>query len=311
MALTSCLGQRVSLLTGTPAPARVVADCTGQPPAGTIAFDAIDGACIPSTEMEMVQCALDQPQVIVRWAGTDREQRYLGGGYRVAVDTVPEGAKVVGASTGGVTVYAIPGQPERVWVRDALGLSRWLALPAGVPWLDSGRGPSAFFIGDSITDGASSFITAALPGWTIGFDAVVGRPSDGGITPAETQAQIVPVPDVVVVELGTNDGDPAAFRVNALRILQTLRHVPLVIWQTTHGPMETIPRVNAIIRSLVPRFGNTAIADWSHYVTDDMLVSDGVHPQTAYEDAMAALVTPILSGWRAAVEGRGATACLP
>ena len=45
-------------------------------------------------------------------------------------------------------------------------------------------------------------------------------------------------------------------------------------------------------------------------MTDDMLVSDGVHPQTQYEDAMANLITPILDGWRAAVEGRGATACL-
>lgn len=112
------------------------------------------------------------------------------------------------------------------------------------------------------------------------------------------------------MELGTNDSDPAVFRANALRILSTLKDVPLVVWQTTHGPMTTIPQMNAVIHEVVPHYGNTAIADWHSYVNDGMLVSDGVHPQTEYEDAMATLVSPILDGWRAAVEGRGATACL-
>ena len=310
LTLTSCLGQRVSMLTGTPAPPPAVIDCSASPAPGTISFDAGDGACLPSNDLEMVQCALDQPQVLVRWSGTGRERRYLGGAYRVAVDALPSQAKILGTSRAGVDVYAIPRQPDRIWVRDALGLSRWLALPQGAPWRDPSRAPSAFFIGDSITEGASSFIAAALPGWTTGFDAVVGRPSDGGIDPAATEAQADPRPDVVVVELGTNDGDPAVFRANALRILSTLRGVPLVVWQTTHGPMPAIRQVNAIIHELVPRYGNTAIADWHSYVTDRMLVSDGVHPQTEYEDSMATLVSPILDGWRAAVTGRGATACL-
>ena len=310
LTLTSCLGQRVSLVRGTPAPSPAVVDCSASPAPGAIVFDVGAGACLPGNDLKMVQCALDQPQVIVRGSGTDRERRYLGGAYRVAVDTLPPGAAVLGTSSEGITVYAIPHEPARLWVRDALGLSRWLALPAGPVWRDQGRPPSAFFIGDSITEGASSFITAALPGWTTGFDAVIGRPSDGGIAPAEAEAGAVPPPDVVVVELGTNDADPAVFRANALRILSTLKGVQLVIWQTTHGPMTAIPQINAIIHDLVPRYANTSIADWQSYVTNDMLVSDGVHPQTQYEDAMATLVAPILEGWRAAVEGRGATACL-
>jgi hypothetical protein len=310
LALTSCLGQRVATLRGTPAPPPAVLDCAASPAPGTIHFDAVDGACLPTTDLQMVQCALDEPSVIVRGSGTPQERRYLGGPYRVAVDALPPGARLVGTSSAEVDVYAIPHEPSRIWVRDALGLSRWLTLPETVPWRDRPRDPSAFFIGDSITEGASTFITASLPGWTTGFDAVIGRPSDGGIDPAITQAHAVPPPDVVVVELGTNDSDIAVFKANALRILSTLRGVPLVVWQTTHGPMSTIPQVNAVIHDLVPRFGNTAIADWHSYVSDSMLVSDGVHPQTDFEDSMATLVSPILDGWRAAMEGRGATACL-
>jgi len=311
LTLTSCLGQRVSMVRGSPIPTpKAVATCDASPPPGRVEFDAADGACLPAASLLMAQCVLDQPPVIVRGFGTDHERRYLGGSYRVAVGHLPDGAKIVGTSMTGVTVYAIPHEPERLWVSDPLGLTRWLALPAADPWHAQSRPPSVFFIGDSITDGAEPYISADLPGWTTGYDAVVGRASDSGIAPAESQAQLTPAPDVVVVELGTNDGDPAAFRANALHILTSLKEIPFVVWQTVHGPMSAAPDINLAIRNLIPRFGNTGIADWSRYVTDEMLVSDGVHPQTQYEDAMANLITPILEGWRAAVEGRGATACL-
>lgn len=311
LTLTSCLGQRVSLPHGSAAPSPVaVATCDASPAPGRVEFDAADGACLPASTLLMAQCALDQPPILVRGSGTDHERRYLGGSYRVAVGHLPDGAKVVGSSSTGTTVYAVPHEPERIWVSDPLGLTRWLALPAADPWHAQGRSPSVFFIGDSITDGAEPYLSADLPGWTTGYDAVVGRSSESGVAPAEAQAQATPPPDVVVVELGTNDGDPTVFRQNALHILTSLKAIPLVVWQTVHGPMTAAPDMNRAIRNLVPRFGNTGIADWSHYVTDDMLVSDGVHPQTQFEDAMANLITPILDGWRAAVEGRGATACL-
>ena len=312
VALTSCLGERVSVPPGaTPAPSAPQATCDDAPVPGRIAFADADGRCVPETVLELRSCALDQPDVVVRWAGTDHERRYLGGAYRVNVRDVPTEAQAIGTSSSGdLVVYAKEGEPNWVWIQDALGLSRWLALPEGVPW--EGRQPSAFFIGDSITDGASTFITAALPGWTTGFDAEIGRPSSGGVASAATQGQAAITPDAVVVELGTNDIVPDAFRQNAKEILDALAGIPFVMWQSVHGPedMTAIPEINAAIRDLVARFPNTSIADWNGYVSDEMLSSDGVHPAGDHENAMAMLVAPMLTGWRAAVEGRGATLCL-
>lgn len=309
LTLTSCLGERVSVppaVSPAPAPA---AGCADGPDLGRIAFVDPGGRCIPPTGLRLVQCDLDLPEVIVRWGGTDHERRYIGGPYRVAVRTLPAGAQEIGTSPTGLVVYGKSGAPGWLWVKDPLGLSRWLSLPEAIPW--EGRAPSAFFIGDSIAEGAQSYIAAALPDWTTGFDAVIGRPSSGGVTPAQTQGQADPLPDVVVVELGTNDQSADVFRANALAILDALRDVPLVVWQTAHGPMDTIPPIDAAIHDVVARYPNTAVADWDKYVTPDMLGSDGVHPVAAHEGAMAALEAPILEGWRAAVEGRGAAECLP
>jgi len=311
VALTSCLGERVSVPpAASPAPSAAQVTCDDVPVAGHIAFTDQKGRCVPETELELRSCAVDQPDVVVRSAGSSRERRYLGGAFRVSVRDVPPDATPIGTSPGGLVVYEKDGEPGWIWVQDAFGVSRWLALPQGIPW--QGRVPSAFFIGDSITDGASTFIDPALPGWTANFDAEIGRPSSGGVTPAATQGQIIPAPDAVVVELGTNDIVPETFRKNATEILNSLQTVPLVMWQTVRGAedMTAIPQINAVIHSLVARYPNTSIADWSGYVSDDILASDGVHPLGEHENAMALLVVPLLDDWRAAVEGRGATACL-
>ncbi len=103
---------------------------------------------------------------------------------------------------------------------------------------------------------------------------------------------------------------PDTFRSNAQEILSQLRLSPLVVWQTAHGPMDTIEQINTIIRESVTRYPSTAIADWDKFVTPAMLASDGVHPLPEHEGAMAILEAPLLDAWRAAVEGRGATRCL-
>ena len=223
------------------------------------------------------------------------------------VKALPDGARSVGTQ-GAIGVYDRPGDPSSIWVDDGTEVTRWLALPTSVPW--AGRAPSAFFIGDSITDGAQPFIEAALPDWTTGFDAVVGRGSNSGVAPAEAQAAIVPPPDVVVVELGTNDAAPDVFRQDAHQILSALKDEPLVVWQTVHAPAEVVPEINATIHHLAGPFTDTAIADWHTFATDDILGSDGVHPLAEHEGAMADLVAPLLRGWREAVEGVGATSCI-
>jgi lysophospholipase L1-like esterase len=201
-------------------------------------------------------------------------------------------------------VYGSADDPMLVYVGDGESVTRWLRLPRRAVT----RPPTAFVIGDSIADGAAPFISEALPNWTIGFDAVIGRGTNSATTAAAAQG--VARPDVVVIELGTNDADPAAFRENMVTMLDLLRHVPLVVWQTAHGPLTNIPAVNAHIRGTVPTYANALIADWDAFVSGGAeLSSDGVHPAAGHEDLMARLIAPLLTRWLDAASGGSATAC--
>ena len=248
------------------------------------------------------RCAPDEPIVLEVGAGTNDVERFVGDRWASPVDTLPSDAAPIGEG-GDMQVYAVPGDPRMLYVGQGETVTRWLRLPRRA--VD--QPPTAFVIGDSIADGAAPFITSALPGWTIGFDAVIGRGTDSALTAAAEQGAARP--DVVVVELGTNDADPGAFRRNAVTILDDLRRVPLVVWQTAHGPLPNIPGVNVHIHGLVPRYPNAVVADWDASVSDTELSSDGVHPAAGHEDLMARLIAPILTRWIEIVRGDGALAC--
>jgi lysophospholipase L1-like esterase len=221
------------------------------------------------------------------------------------VDTIPAETAELGRSEGGTSVLTVPGEPRWLFVRRDGQTERWLPLP---PRRVS---RNVLFVGDSIADGAEPDLTAALSTWTVTFDAVVGRPSIGGVAPAAAAASLRPGPDVVVVELGTNDADPAAFEANLRTILTSLAAVPLVVWQTVHSPQPAAIEVNAAGRRVAATFPNVAIADWNAFVPPAALSSDGVHPLPDHEGLMAKLVAPLLSSWAEAADGTGPAACVP
>jgi lysophospholipase L1-like esterase len=229
-------------------------------------------------------------------------ERFVGERWATPIELLPPDAVPIGEG-GNMQVYGVPGDPRMLFVGQGETVTRWLRMPR----LGPSEPPTAFVIGDSIADGGAPYIVSALPGWTVGFDAVIGRGTNSALT--TTAEQAVARPDVVVVELGTNDADPVAFRENAATILDDFRHVPLVIWQTAHGPLPNIPSVNTHIRGLVPQYPNAVVADWDTFVTDTELSSDGVHPAAGHEDLMAQLIAPILTGWLEIARGAGAASC--
>jgi hypothetical protein len=283
-------------------------------------FTSETGACIPRSTLMSVRCP---QQVLVRGEGTSQPVRYVGGPFAVPLAALPLNAQMLGRDAE-IRVYGDPHDPRWLFVKRGATIERWLALPGrqvpaptvtasiGPSWTYApispasyapGAAPSVFFIGDSIAHGATYALQAALPGWITGFDAVVGRSSYAGIAVAAAQGEASPGPDVVVVELGTNDADPVAFAQNATAILDSLKDVPLVIWQTTHGPMSRVPEINAEIQQIVPSFPNTVIADWDMFVPPEDLSTDGVHPLAQHEDDMARLLVPILQEWVDAASG--------
>ncbi len=285
-----------------PDPATAGCPVAGQlaPPA-TIVLFRNDG-CVPPDRLLGFRCAPDEPVMIEVGAGTREAERFIGERWATPIEALPPEAVPIGEGSD-LQVFGVPGDPRTLYVAHGDTVERWLRLPR----LGVSEPPSAFVIGDSIAAGAEPFIVDALPGWTVGFDAVIGRGTNSALTAAAEQA--VARPDVVVVELGTNDADPAAFRENAVTILDALKQIPLVVWQTTHGSLANIAGVNIHIHGLVPLYLNAVVADWETFVTDDELSSDGVHPAAGHEDLMANLLAPILTGWLEVARGGGAASC--
>ncbi len=229
--------------------------------------------------------------------------RYLGGRYAVPVPAPPPQAVAAG-SVPGWEVFVDPADPRGLWVRREGATARWLPLPATPP----DEPPSVYFIGDSITDGASPFFAAALPSWTVGWDAVPGRGSASGVSIA--QAQALAGHEVVVVELGTNDQDIEGFGANMTAILDALAGTPMVIWQTVKGPEPTVlaADVNRVIRDVARLYPNVAIGDWATVVHDDAL-GDGVHPSGEEADLMARFQAPLLDAWLSAARAPAGDGC--
>ncbi|MEP6973185.1 MAG: hypothetical protein ABI869_03460 [Actinomycetota bacterium] len=257
---------------------------------------------MPPDRLLGFRCAPDEPVVIEVHAGTRDMERFIGGRWATPIDALPPEAFPLGEG-GDLQTYGIPGDPRTLYVGHGETVTRWLRLPR----LGVSEPPTAFVIGDSIADGAAPYILQALPDWTIGFDAVIGRGTNSALTAAAEQAAARP--DVVVIELGTNDADPAAFRENAVTMLDALKHVPLVVWQTTHGSLANVSGVNIHIHGLIPLYPNAVVADWETFVSDDELSSDGVHPAAGHEDLMAQLIAPILNRWLEVAIGGGAASC--
>jgi hypothetical protein len=271
-------------------------------------------AAIPATGVRIVRwsragCAVDvatsyrcaprlDPIVVVDGTST---RRYLGGRFAVRVSAVPEAAAYLGGGDGR-WFYVEPGRHGRLFDVDGEITERWLELPAR-PESD----PTAFVLGDSIALGSADAITSALAAWTTTIDAVVGRPSSSGVAIAETAAATDRT--AVVVELGTNDHDAAAFAANARQILRELAPVPLVVWVMPRAPFDVTVDVRRDITRLVARTPNGVLADWAAAVPDDALSSDGVHLLPENVGLFADFLARPLRAWRQAVAGSGAASC--
>lgn len=141
-------------------------------------------------------------------------------------------------------------------------------------------------LGDSLTVGADLFGDLERQLRRAGFDDVAiiaeeGRDTSWGIEQVE---ELETVPDLVVVELGTNpDDDSAGFAelVSSLVVALRTRGAERIAWLTpVHGSDDRYDDKVAIISSAA---GIDLVADWATIVHDDprRLAVDGLHPTEA------------------------------
>ncbi|HEX4941365.1 MAG TPA: GDSL-type esterase/lipase family protein [Actinomycetota bacterium] len=291
----------------------------------------VDGSCVPGDVLVLYRCAPTAVPVL-RISSVKGPALFLGGPFAVPVSSLPAQVRFAGAAggtevliadplalptptpAGSSSIAATPSvegapivEPERlVYVREEGRTERWLQLEGRRALHDP---PIVWIIGDSIMDGGREEVEAALADWSLSLDAEVGRSSSSGVELA--RAAVEQDADAVVIELGTNDTSPAVFRAHLVETLDTLAAVPLVIWQTARGPEDdlSIPEVNAAIREVAPTYSNVSIADWTAFVPDEAVQTDGIHPDEGFQELEAELLVPFLSEWRDALDRRGATTC--
>jgi GDSL-like lipase/acylhydrolase family protein len=312
MILTACDQYAVAARSGpTPSPDPVLTPAPSEPDpcvvhglapgsAGDVFRDPV-GGCIPTELAVLLRCDPGGPPTIVLNAGTT-PRAFLGGSYAVRMPYAPRDPVAVGVSTSG-RVWRSAEDPNRLYLESAGHWERWLVVPNAD---HVSTVPAAWMIGDSILDGGATDVVEALPTWDVTIDAEVGRGSSTAADIAE--AGVDPRPDVVVIEIGTNDHDPDVVAANLARILTATRDADLVVFDTIHSPATDSRAINDAIVAAASRAPQATIADWDGFVGQDALSSDGIHPEAGHEDLMAKLLTPILEGWLDAVHG-GATGC--
>jgi hypothetical protein len=267
-------------------------------------FRSTEGRCVPAGRLLHVRCGDRLDPVVLVGSRTNSPVAFLGGRFAVPVASPPEAAGVVGEAED-VRISMPEDASDWLFVDEGAGAARWLPLPG--PRAVS-RPPEALLMGDSILAGSEPFVTSALGDWSTTIDAVVGRPSAAGVAMAAESALLPP--DVAVVQLGTNDADPVAFRTHADGILTSLAGVPLVLWVNVHSPAEAAAAVNREIRLAAASVPNAVIGNWNAAAPAADLSADGVHLSPGHETAFAEFLAPLLLAWHAAVNGGGATRCV-
>ncbi len=146
------------------------------------------------------------------------------------------------------------------------------------------------FIGDSVGVGIVDCCGSNLKVLTDGvfsaakFDALGGRPTQGGSTDGVHAANQVPVgTDLVVVELGYNDSPSAmASRIDALMAALTARDVGAVAWVNVSERKTSVQFsvTNDAIADAARRWPEMVVLDWesaSDGAKADRWFSDGIH----------------------------------
>ena len=297
----------------TPAPSgtgEVIAasPCDAVGDAGAVAtietLRRIDRSCVDPASAVVVRCDPALDPIAILDAGTDDERVFLGGSFAVPVDEVPQRAAAIGFGPTG-RYYLSQDDDRLLYLESGADAERWLALARARQVEEP---PTSLMVGDSILEGSATQLTDALAAWSLSIDAVVGRASGGGIPIVEGALS---TPDVALLELGTNDHDPAVFRTNVDRILAApaVAEADLIVWVTAHNPEAATLAVNREIVSAISLLPNATVADWDRAVPPDALDGDGVHLAPGNESVFAEFLAPVLETWRAAVHHRGPARC--
>lgn len=269
------------------------------------------GGCVPPGRLVAYRCGRrSAPVVVTDMAGTPTD--HLGGRFAVTVPSAPPDSEVVGVREDGPRFLRSPSDPFAVYLDTGVAVTRWPAVrhwtTASGAVVDGFHRPAAFFLGDSVMLGAADAIHAAMHPWDVVVDAAVSRTTVAGLEVLRRRR--AEVHDVVVVQLGTNDGDdPAAYAQRVREVMDELHDVALVLWLTIKEARPYYGPANAALREVVAGYPNGLVADWNAVASPSATYSDGLHLTAEGATTMATLARDTVFMWHAGAMDRGPDGC--
>ncbi len=173
------------------------------------------------------------------------------------------------------------------------GISPPVMPPDAAELLD---GRSVDLVGDSLGVSFSDELRGSLPGVELRIDAEVGRPLSLALSPLRSVGRSDP--DIVVVEIGTNDwGVPAGYEDQVRRALDSVAGASCVVWVNAQEfrpglvtVNDTIDRVVADLAASRPSL-SISVARWSDIADPPELHgSDGYHLSAQGQRLMTDLI---------------------
>jgi hypothetical protein len=156
--------------------------------------------------------------------------------------------------------------------------------------------------GDSVLLGAREELLADFAGRPVSVDAVEDRSLLGTVSILRDAGPTLG--DVVVLDLGYNDGDdPTVFRGRIDDAMSALAGVRRVIWLNEREWRPGRAGLNAELAAATSRYPTLEVVDWNAEVAahPDYVYADGIHLTPPGQIAMAALVKARVDAYEASL----------
>ena len=170
--------------------------------------------------------------------------------------------------------------------------------------------PRLLIIGDSVILGAKGWIAGLLwpRGWHVNQTSHESMHTWEAPRIIDANLQRGGIGDVVVVQLGTNDGISASELASYMETtMQHLAGVERVYWINMRQFRSWVPAANAVIAAAAAKWPNLRVIDWDARSTPDpsLVYADGYHLNGRGQAVMAQLIAETLDAY--VIETTGVT----
>ncbi len=207
-------------------------------------------------------------------------------------------------------------QPATGTTRPAASQTKQPAVEPSYIASSAAAGSASVYVqGDSLTVPIKSLLTRLLPHDRLSISAKIGRPLTVGLRLLRQRAAISGLPQVVVMEMGSNDDPrmPSAFAAMIGQTVSVIGNDRCTIWVNLFqrvtkkkgkklSTTNIFAGLNGVIAAAAVRYKRFSVVDWARTAARNpsWFGPDGVHPNGAGSVVFAQLIAAAINRCKAA-----------